>query len=328
MPAEWAPHAGCWMAWPCREALWGEGLAAARQAYASVARAVARFEPVTMIVDSVLAADQCGGSVSVVEMAQDDSWTRDTGPTFVVDDAGRVAGVDWRFNGWGEVYPEHAKDAAMAATVLDHLDMRRYEAPFVLEGGAVHVDGAGTALATEQCLLDPARNPGRSRAEVEALLGDYLGSTHVVWLDEGLADDETAGHIDNVACFARPGVVLLLAASDPSLANHAPLAAAFERLRSAQDARGAPLEVVRVEQPRERSGPDGLLSLSYINFYLANGAVIMPAFDDPADEPARAAVAAAFPEREVVQLPALPIVHGGGGIHCITQQQPAGASLR
>jgi agmatine deiminase len=319
------------MAWPCRESLWGDGLAAARSAYAAVAQAIAALEPVAMIVDPSLAAhaaDQCGSSVSVVEIAQDDSWTRDTGPTFVVDDSGRVAGVDWRFNGWGGVYPEHAKDAAMAGAILSRLNMRRYEAPFVLEGGAIHVDGAGTAMATEQCLLDSARNPARTRDEMEALLGDYLGVDQVIWLAEGLADDETAGHIDNVACFARPGLALALAASDPATANHAPLTAAIDRLRTARDARGAPLEVVPIEQPQQRAGSDGLLSLSYVNFYLANGGLIMPAFDDPADEAAREVVAAAFPDRRVVQLPALAIVQGGGGIHCITQQQPVGQPLR
>ncbi len=328
MPAEWAPHAGCWMAWPCRDSLWGDGLEAARDAYAAVAAAIARFEPVTMIAardQSAAAAARCGGAVRVLTLAHDDSWTRDTGPTFVVDGAGAVAGVDWRFDGWGGVYPDHAQDDAMAQAILTDAGARRYAAPIVLEGGSIHVDGEGTLLTTEQCLLDGVRNPRETRASLEAHLRAFVGAKRVIWLGEGLADDETSGHVDNIACFAAPGRVIALTAPDPADANRAPLAENLDRLKAARDAQARPLEVIPIEQPAPRFGVDGeRLSLSYVNFYLANGAVIMPAFDDPADEPARATLKAAFPDRTVVQLPALAIVAGGGGIHCITQQQPAG----
>lgn len=326
MPAEWAPHAGCWMAWPKRAALWGDGFDAACNAYAAVAHAIAAFEPVWMISDDArAAAAYCGADIEIVEMPQDDSWTRDTGPSFVVDLVGKVAGVDWRFNGWGGVYPDHEKDDAMAGAVLARLGMRRYRAPFVLEGGAVHVDGEGCVLATEQCLL--SRNPGMTRAQIEEGLRAYLGASEIIWLGEGLTEDETAGHIDNVACFARPGAVVVLEESDAGDANFAVLKENIRRLGEARDARGRPLEIVALPQPARRAGPGGRLSLSYVNYYLAEGAVIMPGFDDPADEAARDILSATFPGREVVQLDALAIVQGGGGIHCITQQQPKGLPL-
>lgn len=328
MPAEWAPHAGCWMAWPRRAGLWGSGFDAACRAYAAVAQAIARFEPVWMIAAEDAAgsaASFCGKDIEIVAMPQDDSWTRDTGPSFVIDQAGAVAGVDWRFNGWGEVYTDYAQDDAMAGAILKHLGMRRYRAPFVLEGGAIHVDGEGTVLATEQCLL--GRNPGMTRAEMEAGLHAYLGTEHVIWLGEGLSDDETAGHIDNIACFASPGVVVVVEESDPNDANYGALRENIRRLEKSRDARGRSLEIVTLPQPAKRDGPNGRLSLSYVNFYLAESAVIMPAFGDAADAAARDILATTFPEREVVQLDALAIVQGGGGIHCITQQQPKGLPL-
>ena len=250
---------------------------------------------------------------------------RDNGPTFVVDGNGQVAGVDWRWNAWGNKYADHERDAAVAEEVLKHLAMRRYEAPFVLEGGAVHTDGEGTLLTTESVLLNPNRNPGIGRADMEELLAAYVGIRKVIWLGEGLKDDDTDGHIDNLACFVKPGVVLALSASDPADANHGPLKDNIARLRAATDAQGRALEVIEIEQPRPRYMPDGRrISASYINFYFANGAVIMPVFEDPQDARAFEIVGKACPGREVVQVPAIDIVYGGGGIHCITQQQPAG----
>ncbi len=328
MPPEWAPHARCWMQWPCREPLFGEHLAAARDAYADVARAIAEFEPVTMIANPehvIEASLKCGPGVSTFPLPLDDSWCRDSGPTFVVNAAVAVAGVDWKWNAWGGKYPDHQRDAGVARAVLEHLGMRRYAAPLVLEGGAIHVDGEGTALTTESCLLNPNRNPDLGRQEVEELLRQYLGVRSVLWLNGGLEDDDTDGHVDNVACFARPGLVLALQSSDPEDGNHAMLADNLARLRSATDAAGRSVEVVPIEQPRRRQMEDGRrLALSYINFYIANGGVVMPAFEDPQDRHACDAIQRAFPDRRVMQIPASEIVFGGGGIHCITQQQPAG----
>ncbi len=329
MPAEWAPHARCWMAWPCRQEAWGDvGLDEARRAYAEVAQAIARFEPVTMICrpDHLAQASLlCGPGIAVLPMQHDDSWARDTGPTFLVDGQGGLAGVTWRFNGWGEAYPDHGQDAQMARRVLEHLGARRFASSMVMEGGGLHVDGEGTALVCAPSVLDPKRNPGMTRDEAEAELKAFLGVETVVWLPGGLADDETGGHVDNVACFARPGVVLALATDDKADANWAGLAENAAVLRAATDARGRKIEVVPVQQPRARvraGAGRGRASLSYINFYLANGGVVVPGFEDPADAAAAKVIAAAFPDRKLVQVDALEIVQGGGGIHCITQQQP------
>ena len=326
MPPEWAPHGRCWMAWPCREPLWRDRMDEARRAYAAVAEAIAPYEPVTMLVkpDQATAARALlAAAIDLLELTLDDSWTRDVGPTFLVDAGGRLAAADWRFNGWGGKYPDHRADDAVARRILEHLGVARFAAPFVLEGGAIHVDGEGTLLTTEQCLLNPNRNPGLDRAAMEAALAAWLGIRRVIWLGQGLAEDETDGHVDNVACFARPGLVLALVADDPADANHAPLADNLARLAAARDAAGRPLEIVPIRQPAERRLHGARLPLSYVNFYLANGAVVAPIFDDPADQPALETLARIFPDRRIVPVPALDIVAGGGGIHCITQQQPA-----
>jgi agmatine deiminase len=325
MPAEWAEHARCWMAWPCRAALWGDGIEAARTAYAAVARAIAGFEPVTMIArdaDAARAAELCGPSVAIMAMPIDDSWMRDIGPTFVVDDAGCVAGISWGFNAWGEKYRGFADDAALAGALLDRIGVRRFDAPFILEGGAIHSDGEGTVLTTESVLLNPNRGMAATREAAEASLRDWIGAEKVIWLPAGLVEDETDGHIDNVACFAAPGRVLALVAPDPSDPNHAGLAANLALLSKERDARGRRIEVAPVQQTTRPDGAGRPLAASYINFYIANGGIVMPSFAVPEDGAASAAIQAAFPGRRVVQVDARPIVRGGGGIHCITQQQP------
>jgi agmatine deiminase len=325
MPAEWAPHAACWMAWPCREELWGDRLEDARRITAEVAQAIAGFEPVTVIARPELTAGVSlyGDGFAVLPLPQDDSWTRDTGPSFVAAGDGRAAGVVWRFNAWGEAYQDYAQDAQMARRLLDHLGLPRFEAPIVLEGGGIHVDGEGTALVCAPSVLDPKRNPGTTQDEIDTILRDFLGVERVIWLPGALADDETAGHVDNVACFARPGLVLAHATDDRADPNHEPTQANLEVLRTATDARGRPLEVLTLPQPRPQTRDDGRrLTLSYVNFYIANGGIVMPAFGDSADSTAHRTLAQAFPDRRLVQLDVLDLLHGGGGIHCITQQQP------
>ena len=329
MPAEWRSHDRCWMAWPCRDGLWGDRLAAVREAYAEVAKAISQFEPVTMITNPENVAEvslSCGAGVSCASMPHDDSWLRDSGPTFVTDGSGRVAGIDWIFNAWGRKYEPFDQDAALARLILESLDLPRYPSDLVLEGGAIHVDGEGTLITTEQCLLNENRNPGRSRDEIERHLKDYLGIETVIWLVGDPLDDETDGHVDNLACFAAPGVVLAVHPGAEDRPNHAALAENLRRLREARDARGRALEVVEVPQPQtepqdHRGQP---LLASYINFYFANGGVVAPAFEDAADAQAFQILGDLFPDREVVQVRALDIVFGGGGIHCITQQQPRG----
>ena len=329
MPPEWAPHKRTWMEWPCRESLWAEGLDTAREAYAEVARAIARFEPVTMIANPENVAEvslHCGSGsgVGTHPLEHDDSWMRDNGPTFLVDGKGGIGGVQWLFNGWGGKFPPYDKDAKVAGAVLEHLGFERFEAPLVMEGGSFHVDGEGTLITTEQCLLNENRNPGLTREQIEENLRAFLGVETIIWLGEGLEDDHTDGHVDNLCCFAEPGKVLLHACHDEKDYNHKVYLDARARLEAARDAQGRELEIVELEQPKRRKGDDGLrLGLSYINFYLPTGGVVMPAFSDPKDEPAFETLKEVFPDRDVVQVEVSDILLGGGGIHCITQQEPA-----
>jgi len=326
MPAEGARHSRTWMAWPSRIDLWNGRHVEAKAAYAAVARAIARFEPLIMVANPADVAEaeaQCGPSVEVIALALDDSWMRDIGPTFLVDAQGTLAGADWRFNAWGDKWPNYAQDAAIAGRVLDRVGCPRFEAPFVLEGGSIHSDGEGTVLTSEQCLLNPNRNPDLSRAEIEANLKAWLGAETVIWVGQGLENDGTDGHVDNLACFARPGVVLATSCRDPADTNYAPMQDNLARLHAARDAHGRALEVLELPIPAKRVTAGGRLAMAYTNFYLANGAVIAPSFDDPMDAVAAQMLAQAFPDRKIVQIPALAILEGGGGIHCITQQQPA-----
>jgi agmatine deiminase len=330
MPAEWERHARTWMQWPCRVQAWGnpENMALARQAYGEVARAIAKFEPVTMVVrpqDKNEAQLVLGSRIQLFEAPIDDSWARDSGPTFLTDGDGGRAGIQWRFNAWGTKYTPFDSDASVATKILKSMDLKVYECPLTVEGGAIHVDGRGTLLVTEQCLLNENRNPELTRQQIEARLALYLGILRVIWLGDGLKEDETDGHVDNVACFAPGGRVLLSMPRDKSDPNYPAMADNLARLLQSYDAVGRKLEVVELPMADEtRSRHDGTrLEMSYVNFYLANGALIMPAFDDKADEEAKRILADVFPDRQIVQLNANAIIEGGGGIHCITQQQPA-----
>jgi agmatine deiminase len=236
--------------------------------------------------------------------------------------------VDWRFNNYGNKHSEpaasYSNDSAVAKFILDHVAAKRFAAPLVLEGGSIHTDGEGTLLTSEQCLLNPNRNPGLSREQIEEHLREYLGVSRIIWLGRGLQDDDTDGHVDNLACFVRPGVVMALTSSDPHDENYDVLQDNLARLRTASDASGRSLQIIEVEQPQKRMHGELRLAMSYINFYLANGAVIMPAFNQPEYDDAAARVAAsAFPDREIVQVPGIDIIKGGGNVHCITQQQPS-----
>jgi len=328
MPAEWERHARCWMAWPEREDLWGERLPETQRAYARVAQAIASFEPVTLVAspDAVAeAAQRCGPGVDTLALPIDDAWLRDTGPAFLVRDDGARAASAWHFNGWGGSFPQCERDAKVAERLCAHLGLPLRRAHLRLEGGAISVDGAGTILTTESCALHPNRNPGMSRREVERELCHALGAEKVIWLPGELSEgDCTDGHVDGLACFVRPGVVLSETLTDPDSERSAILRENRRALQRATDARGRRLEIIELEDAwqAEKRG-DGYYCISYVNFYLANGGVVMPAYDAPGDEPARRIVERAFPDRQVVQIDVRDIAIGGGGIHCITQQQPA-----
>jgi agmatine deiminase len=348
MPAELEPHDGCWMAWPERPDNWRLGAGPAQEAFAAVAEAIAVAEPVTMAVSDAQ-FERCRAALSpavrVVEASTDDAWLRDTGPTFVVDGGGRRRGVDWRFNAWGGreggLYASWERDDRLAAKVLEVEGLDRYRAPLVLEGGSIHVDGEGTVLTTEECLLNPNRNPELSRGQVERALCEYLGAEKVVWLGRGVYEDETDGHVDNLACFARPGVVLLTWSEDAADPQQAISGDALARLEAAVDARGRRFEVMRIPSPgplttsaEEAAGVEAApgtrprragdrLAASYVNFYLANSRLIMPLLDERRDDEAAEILGRCFPDREVVGVPAREILLGGGNVHCVTQQVPA-----
>jgi agmatine deiminase len=348
MPAEFEPHTGCWMAWPERPDNWRLGAKPAQHAFAAVAEAIAASEPVTMGV-SDRQFEHCRSllspAVRVVELSTDDAWLRDSGPTFVIDGKGGRRGVDWRFNAWGGLegglYFPWDRDERVAAKILEVEGDDRYRAPFVLEGGAIHVDGEGTVLTTEECLLNPNRNPDLSREQVERGLREYLGAEKVIWLGAGVFNDETDGHVDELACFVQPGVVLLTWTDDESDPQHAISCDARARLEAATDARGRSLEIVLIPSPgpvtiTEEEGegvdpvegtlprkPGDRLAGSYVNFYAGNSRIVHPLLDERFDEEAAEVLRGCFPEREIVGVPTREILLGGGNIHCITQQVPA-----
>ncbi|ASQ46751.1 agmatine deiminase family protein [Legionella clemsonensis] len=327
MPAEWYPHAACWMAWPCHEKTWAAiGFERARRAYALVAKTIAQYEPVIMLVnpgDEESAKQCCGEKIHLMNQPLNDSWTRDTGPTFLINDQHELAGVDWIHNAWGGNYQDYSLDNLIAAAILEKTQARYFKAPLVMEGGSFHVDGEGTVLTTRECLLNPNRNPQLLQTEIETYLFNYLNTSKIIWLNKGLVGDETDGHIDEIACFIAPGRVLALITHDKNDVNYDILHENLELLKTATDAKGRRLEVFTVEQPPATYLAGERLTLSYVNFYLANKGIVMPAFGHPKEDKAALELfTRLFPHYHISQIDALDVFAGGGGIHCITQQQP------
>ena len=335
MPAEWEPHERCIICWPTeiRGELWGEQFLLAKASYAAVAHAIARFEPVLMLArpgEGGVARSYCGRDIEVVEMPIDDSWLRDSGPNFVTRPDGTLAMADFVFNSWGEKYLPYDNDAAIGRRLAEYFGVERFAAPMVLEGGGITVDGPGTLITTESCLLHPSRNPGLTKDEMTRILKDYLGVEKVIWLISGLGLDEdpdTDGHVDGVGAFVDPGRVLLHMVRDPQHPDYENLVENRRRLETT-DARGREIEVIEFDL---RSRPvlvgDTPIVETYINAYEANGALIVPTSGTGDDEAALERLGEIVPDREVVGVPCPVIGYGGGGIHCITQQVPrAGAS--
>ena len=326
MPAEWAAHDRTLMAWPAREDMWGEHWEAAQETHAAVANAVAAFEPVTMVArpqDRKRARKACGEGVTVSELPIDDSWMRDSGPIFVLDGTGRRAAVDFGFNAWGEKFRPYDDDAEVAARLLERMREERIDArDFVLEGGSIAVDGEGTLITTEQCLLHPKRNPSLSKDEIARRLQAELGVHTVVWLGQGLVEDEdTDGHVDNICAWIAPGRVLLQTVADEANPNWGHTRENAERLRAA----GLEVEELPLLPYVDHDGPPTVVP--YTNYYVCNGAVIVPVAGQATDEEALALLGGLYPGREVVAVPGTTLALGGGGIHCITQQVPAADAL-
>ncbi len=333
MPAEWTQHAASWMVWPHNQALWentwGVTLAQVQEDFARVANAIARFEPVKLVVDpSALESARalCGPAVELVELAVNDSWCRDSGPSFVCHPQLGLAGVSWRFNAWGGK-SAHDLDESLARRVLNGLGLECFGTPLANEGGAIHVDGDGTLITTESVLLNANRNPGLSKAEMEAIFARLLGVKKTIWLPgdpDHVTGDMTDGHVDGVCAFAQPGALLVDATHEQSSVYAEVVRENRRALELATDARGRRFELLELYEASEAlDSAAEVFCASYTNFYIANGAIIMPAYGIAADRVAAETLAMAFPGREVVPVRINQLAHGGGGVHCITQQQPA-----
>jgi agmatine deiminase len=305
--------------------MWGNNDATA-QNYADVAHAIRHFEPVTMLVPPAevgRASGFLGGDIEIFEIPIDDSWARDSGPNFVVNEAGELAGVCFRFNAWGGKYEPYDQDALMAERILEHLGVPAIKSALTAEGGGICVDGEGTLLTTDTCFPNANRNPDWSRKDIEDELKRSLGVERVLWLPGDPLDDETDGHVDGIAAFAGPGRVLISGSDHPDDSRIPYFESVRAALEQTTDARGNPLELTELPEADDACATSDRYCLSYVNFYIANGAVIAPSYGIPKDDAARERLQSAFPDREIVMVPITHIAEGGGGIHCITQHQPA-----
>lgn len=333
-PAEWERHRATWVAWPHKEESWPGKLDAVRLAFAELVRALLASEPVALLVRGIEeeraargALRQAGADLSRLELLRlptDDAWLRDTGPTFLIrEEPPRLAAVGWRYNAWGGKYPPWDLDARVAERIAEVSSARFFPADMVLEGGSVDGDGEGTVLTTESCLLNPNRNPSLGRGEIEERLARFLGARRVLWLAGGIAGDDTDGHVDDVARFVAPGVVVAAVESDPRDENYAVLEENRRRLEAMRDAAGREIEVVPLPMPAPVTWEGERLPASYANFYVANSTVLVPVFGDPCDGAALEILGRLFPGRRPVPVAARDLVWGLGTCHCLTQQEPA-----
>ncbi|MDF1595241.1 MAG: agmatine deiminase family protein [Acidimicrobiia bacterium] len=329
MPAEWEPHERTLMAWPVHHS-WGAHLDRARQAYADLANAIIDFEPLTMLVNPGEGAGAhrlLSSRIDLVEIPYESAWQRDSGPLVVVDDQGSRRGIDFRFNAWGERFLPYQQTAEAAGAILSHLGIERVASSMVLEGGSITVDGEGTLITTEQCLLNPNRNRDMTRGDIERELGEKLGIEKVIWLPVGIAADfATDGHVDAVCTFAAPGAVLLQGCTDPHDPDFERMAANRAALDTQTDSSGRSLQVIELpDLPGEPfKGAD--IGVAYANLVIVNGAVIGGIGGYPTDDEALEIIGTAFPQRAVVGVDARIISYAGGGPHCTTMQIPAGGS--
>lgn len=348
MPAEFEEQKQIFLLWPERKDVWHHDAKKAQEVFIEVAHAIAQFEQVTVGVSDThfdIAKEKLGANVRVVIMPHDDVWTRDVGPTFVINDKGETRGIDWKFNAWGGkeegAYHQWDKDDNVASKILEIEKVKGYKTEdFILEGGSIHVDGEGTLLTTKECLLNSNRNPHLNQEQIERYLKEYLNVDTIIWLENGLFNDETDGHIDNICCFARPGEVILAWTDEKESPNYEICREAFKILEDAVDSKGRRLKIYKLYLPKpvfiteeEDAGIehheeaksfsiDEPLPASYVNFLIINGAIIFPIFKDTKDELAIQTIKEIFPEREIIPIYSREIILGGGNIHCISQQQP------
>ena len=334
MPAEWEEHECCWMQWPHDNPdfsgygsvpTWSHfDVEKGRIAWANVASKISEFEKVKMIVhpNNIQNAKKIlDPKVEIVEFINDDGWARDSGAIFLLNNEKKLGGVDWEFNGWGKFSP-YDSDNKIARFMIEHSSATYFKSNMILEGGSIHVDGEGTLLTTEQCLLNKNRNPNLSKDEIEKNLKEYLGVNTIIWLKHG-TDEGTNGHVDNVACFVKPGTVLALSCSDKSDSFYEKINENLEILKISTDSKGRRLKVIELEMSYKRLIPNDDEPSSYINFYIANNGIVMPSFEDEkADYNAKAVVQSAFPDKKIITINGIDISMGGGNVHCITQQQP------
>lgn len=331
MPAEWEAHERTLIEWPVSKSLvWPENYIEVCKGYAAVANAISEFEKVTMIVneDSIEdAKNLCNTTVELLTIPHSDAWCRDNGPTFLWNNEKKLSAVNWKFNAWGERFKPYDLDDKVAPKVLEYLKVPYNNAPIVLEGGSIHVDGEGTLLTTKECLLNANRNPHLTQDEIEKEVMRHINVTKTLWLNHGLDGDETDGHVDNVACFAKPGVILIQTCNDPSDPNYEISQENLDILRNETDARGRKLQIIEIPQPPIRYYKEVRLTLSYLNFYFVNKGIILPVFGDDAsetDKQAEEILKQVFPERKIVTVDGMALIKEGGNVHCITQQMPAG----
>jgi agmatine deiminase len=333
MPAEWRPHEATWLAWPKDPVTWPNRVPQVEEIFLGIIGLLSAQERVDLLVDDSETEgrvkqrleSQLGPAPNLRfhRVPTVDSWIRDYGPNFLVSDSGALAFNHWGFNAWGDKYEELKKDAAIPERLAPVIEGRRFSPGMVLEGGSIDVNGAGVCLTTEQCLLNPNRNPRLARNAIEQRLKDYLGIERLVWLGEGIAGDDTDGHVDDIARFVSADTIVCALEDDPADENHKLLRDNYERLRGARDAQRRPFRIVTLPMPGPVQGSEGRLPASYANFYIANGIVLVPTFGHRNDARALLTLTDLFPDRTVVGIHCEPLVWGLGAIHCVTQQQPA-----
>ncbi|KJS46412.1 agmatine deiminase family protein [Desulfosporosinus sp. BICA1-9] len=337
MPPEWTRHTRTFISWPIQASMcYPEDYDEVCQGYTEIIQAIAEFESVTVVVNAVdlarLARLFQDERIELLPIEHNDAWLRDNGPTFIVNDTGDVAGVNWKFNAWGGKYAPWDLDDQVATELLKHIELKRFDAPLVMEGGSLHVDGEGTLLTTQECLLNPNRNPAMTREQIEAELKNFLNIQKVVWLKNGLDGDETDGHVDNIACFVAPGKILIQICDDPEDENYVITQENIRILKSETDALGRKFEIIPILQPPSLIDAETgkRLTLSYLNFYFVNGGIILPIFGGKAKDTdllATQVLTELFPERRIRTVNGMGIIREGGNVHCTTQQMPRGRRI-